>query len=470
LAAAAALFALADGLTEGLAATAAADGGGVGVLGRSRPPVGRGHRGFRTRRRKALRQPSPSIAGGGVGTRSSLEPIGFALNTDYQKFWDEYSKYPRMESWEAARESMLRVSDGTKASIVAMEDKLMLHRLVDGLDASVCPGVERIKQVPIRAWVQWHGSDVTVAAVDLEHAPENLWFKPTHLSNSDGGSPWSKSEYGNRHQFMDFVKTSCEWFKDKGQSTGRISEAGQRVAPGCVVQDMYPKARDRNNDVWPSYSPLELRVQVNWGRGHMVALTSGGHVFIGFNRQRPVQGGAAEWSHFALGFDSSSQKPYPAAHVDEVVNYLRQFLDTVVLQAECLATALGVPWARIDFFVPPPGSTWPVVFNELEVVSGVQWTLEKPMLPAGFKLPTGFEHLEHDDYRHARQQMEWMREAQDAGRKAWEAAGSQVKTAKEVLERFGCQGGEQGYAALRCRGGDLGSGASTAWFPPVGGA
>merc|ERR1719499_53099 len=90
-------------------------------------------------------------------------------------------------------------------------------------------------------------------------------------------------------------------------------------------------------------------------------------MLVGFEPARDAEGGIRNWT-------SSTHHSWPAAAVAIMTAKLRRFLDIVAPQAQCLAKALGVPWARIDFFVPPPGCNWPVVFNELEFWSTLDWT------------------------------------------------------------------------------------------------
>jgi len=442
--------------------------------------------------------------GAADGADAESRKLGtFSLNADFRDLMTTFEKERRgdYEAYFFLRKAMGLIATADKVSILAFEDKLLLHMMVEHLaqkmaDGGVCPNVRGIQQMPVYAWAQdrGHHSFQTAQpahypvwlAVDgggflglypqsksgdheEEDLPRRLVCKATHLANSeslkfydrDATSRLSFYDHCKNH-FHYYVSRNYEWgstavaLSKEGMSDKRsslhVSKAGAHVVPGCVLQAEYATLREREgnetaDEMWNDWlggasRPLELRAQVVWGRVHIVGLFNHGKLFVGFKR---VVGPKRWYQTFA--------KTWPEAAVASVTGHLGKYVDIVSDQAECLARGLGVPWARIDFFVPPPGEHWPVVFNELEVMSGVSW-------------------VDPDDSVEYALEEEELVKAWDAGERAWNNTGNPVTPQEEILERFGCKAGayqdlgdQRRRALIECGGRDLGTeGTSTRWF------
>uniref|UniRef100_A0A7S2Q4E8 Uncharacterized protein n=1 Tax=Zooxanthella nutricula TaxID=1333877 RepID=A0A7S2Q4E8_9DINO len=396
---------------------------------------------------------------------------------------------------DVLQDGLFAAAKGDTVSIPALEDKLMVHEIVDGFDVEAnCPGVGPILQLPVLQWQQ-ELSNGTTAQGRLAHSPDRLQFgaivKPTHLAHGTGFS-----RIVDLDGQPDVVRQKLE--QAVHAEDPNLNQAAQLVRKGAIIQPAYPSIDDVHGPPEPgtrpdwTKAPLELRVQVAWGRVFMAAShpSPGSWNILNFIPQRDEAGEVASWSAHAIPVSDDARETFQQMGTDpemrmlrretvafyqerhDLAEYLLPFLSKVAPQAECLAKAFAVPWARFDFFVPPPGvnsSEWPVVLNEVEYKSGVQWQ-DYTGKGAIRKLGTPGDELAN--YRNAYKLGVYMGSRAAAGvlAEGWRAREQPNATAKggeDVFKALGCEfgaGEPASYATMRCSADAASGRRSTGWF------
>jgi len=316
--------------------------------------------------------------GGGREDCLSFEECAYSFVVNQDLVLAPHGPVPR-QAFRSIRKLVDTASTPSKMSAMVLEDKLLMHTVVDRV-AESCGG---IKQLPLLHWEQntLEGKTRETGGnlKDVKRllaAGFGVFVKPSHGANNEGNAKVTpdKKEY--------FEKAMSKALSARYEGG---SSAVARVLPGAIAQPLYlaPGVEFWNEKNHLGNFPLELKVQVMWGKAFLASTYHGAldnseaDLFF----ERPSLS-SNEWR--AAPF-SPAEAPPDARYGNggKVSLYLEQFLPKVASQAECLAGRLGAPWLRVDFFVPPPGAEGvPVVLNEIEYNSGVRWRrLQMPIEP-----------------------------------------------------------------------------------------
>uniref|UniRef100_A0A7S2Q5F4 ATP-grasp domain-containing protein n=1 Tax=Zooxanthella nutricula TaxID=1333877 RepID=A0A7S2Q5F4_9DINO len=320
------------------------------------------------------------------------------------------------------------LSPARKAYLSAMEDKALMHDAIARI-----PGIQQMPNL----FVYQEGDELAQETLDALAAKlRGLPFviKPTHLSDSAG----FKAFPGGHAIAADQLKAALLG----AAKTPRFDEVGRReasavepphvgaeevVRPGAVLQPEYPPMDfDHSQEliryrktkvntlhlrkVWLT-APIELRVQVVWGRAYIVLYRTAGEGAadnaVAVTPQRGSGGTLREavtWpcQPRVLMRDDFHREIYQVGKgledamggwatsaimdkqdVQSLCDGIRPHLRLVVTQAEEVARQLEAPWLRVDFFVPPPklDKRWPVVLNEVEYNQGLTFFKYRPQDP-----------------------------------------------------------------------------------------
>ena len=254
--------------------------------------------------------------------------------------------------------AMKRESQG-KPTIQALADKLLLSRLLDNLDVPQMPlllGVREPSEVPreLERFLQdrLSSGDASGEAV----------LKPTHLSNGEGVLTLRVIKPEELEGTKQCLEKALRQHMSK-KASKMESEALQSLMPGYIAQPKY-------QSVVGFKAPLELRVLSLWGRVRM------GTWWWGSNApQRNLWICRRPRSKDELSDDDRWEAVHE--HVgrnqgfDRAVQLFLQHMPSMALVAEHVATAVGAPLLRCDFFLG--SSSWGVRLNEVAYGSGIEY-------------------------------------------------------------------------------------------------
>jgi hypothetical protein len=197
----------------------------------------------------------------------------------------------------------------------------------------------------------------------IHEGTEDLIVKPTHLSNAEGVTTISGVKADEKPKSVEFLESHLETYMNK-KAQEFESEALQSLRPGFVVQPKY-----KSNVGF--HIPLELRIVTLWGKARM-GIWWWGVPYSGtpFQRntwivRRPTQKGELgdddQW-------DVAHEHPGNNPGFSKALELFLKFMPQMAKTAEQLATAVGAPFLRTDFFVGDP--KWGVRLNEVAYGSG----------------------------------------------------------------------------------------------------
>lgn len=295
----------------------------------------------------------------------------FEMNADF------HVDLPHGElDFNALMGKMKLASEG-KPTIQALGDKILLSRMLDNLG---------VPQMPVLLEVQTG----TAIHQQVERFVEEratckdackLFVKPSHLSNANGvmclGSTGSsdgdaRSGYkpiGNDEKTREIQRLTAHITKYMGERAAKNeSLALQSLKPGFLIQ---PKYESVIGFQWP----LELRVLTIWGKARM------GIWWWGYNGQPDVKSNRNTWfvripaTKGELRGDDRWDTVHSHAGMnpgfDSAIKLLGRHMPSMAAMAEYVATMVGAPFLRVDFFVGSP--RWGVRLNEVAYGSGIEF-------------------------------------------------------------------------------------------------
>mmetsp|Transcript_62749 Transcript_62749/g.99120 ORF Transcript_62749/g.99120 Transcript_62749/m.99120 type:complete len:1087 (-) Transcript_62749:8-3268(-) len=296
------------------------------------------------------RQTSPKQELPGPDARTWLEEAHvFELNADFQISVEPNDQQASLEELVCT----IRCDSVNKLTPQALSDKLVRHRIVSNLG---------IPQMPVHYLVQ--GNSVEKAEVEnfvLTHlcGPQShpVAIKPTHLRNGvgvifvgrvapeDGPQPTVNYLVHHMNKYLAQRPESCEHCED------------DLLKPGFMAQEKYEAFLGFDR-------PLELRVFVLWGRCRLASwwshgANSGDQPIVTLARNlvhNSRSGSTDEWSvlHSRAGSDPMYYK---------ALEVLQCEVQTIAATAESLATEVGSPFLRADFFVG--SERWGIRLNDV---------------------------------------------------------------------------------------------------------
>jgi hypothetical protein len=261
-----------------------------------------------------------------------------------------------------------------KKTIQALADKLMLHRLLENMDVPQMPALLSIDgvvdQAVIQRFIQGHFNGSESAS--------DVVIKPTHLSNGTGVLVVSQPKPEEVDSTTHYLTAHIQQFMNQ-KAGPHESVALRSLKPGFIVQPKYQSAVCFK-------MPLELRCIVLWGRARLAVWwwgrgSSPGEFphrnswLVRCPSKQPVAGENAGTEVAALTDQDSWQ--FIHEHTgsnpgfDKALEYFRKYINGIAACAEALATAVGAPFLRADFFVG--SSKWGVRLNEVAYGCGVDY-------------------------------------------------------------------------------------------------
>lgn len=254
---------------------------------------------------------------------------------------------------------VMKVNSGGKGTIQALGDKIVLSKLLENLG---------IPQMPVLfstySKVEQQEVDSLVASWKTEE-DFDVVIKPTHLSSAAGAIFMCKSKWEKDGWNAQKLKEHMETYLQKKASESE-SEALKSLVPGFVVQPRYRSSVGFN-------FPLELRVVTLWGKARVGIWWWGRH--------SDPKGRRSTWfvRKPAKAGELSENDDWEVIHehrggnrgFEVSLKLFKEAMPVMCTAAEAIATAVGAPFLRSDFFVGD--SRWGVRLNEVAYGSGVDY-------------------------------------------------------------------------------------------------
>eukprot|EP00927_Polykrikos_kofoidii_P066256 TRINITY_DN61888_c0_g1_i1.p1 TRINITY_DN61888_c0_g1~~TRINITY_DN61888_c0_g1_i1.p1 ORF type:complete len:1589 (+),score=254.33 TRINITY_DN61888_c0_g1_i1:156-4922(+) len=249
-----------------------------------------------------------------------------------------------------------------KRTIQALADKLMLHKIINNLGIPQMPAL-----LAVEGSVTVQDVEKLVNSFLNGQTAADVILKPTHLSNGTGVVTISSPKPSERKATVDYLLMHVQKFLAQ-QADIKESVALRSLRPGFVAQPKY-------KSVIAFKLPLELRVLVLWGRARL-ALWWWGRGVSESNRnawfvRRPSK------LDGVLNLETDTWEPIHEHAVGtnngffKAIDLFRRHVREMAAAAEALATAVGAPFLRADFFVG--SSEWGTRLNEVAYGCGADY-------------------------------------------------------------------------------------------------
>mmetsp|Transcript_17128 Transcript_17128/g.30662 ORF Transcript_17128/g.30662 Transcript_17128/m.30662 type:complete len:941 (-) Transcript_17128:244-3066(-) len=265
----------------------------------------------------------------------------------------------------------MKAESGGKLTIQALSDKIFLSRMLDNMGMPQMPLLLELRDpacIPEEV-SRFVGNCCSGTHPGLDGEPgshQEFIVKPCHLSNGEGVCSIQHVTEARKEETTKFLEDHLKKFMDRSAQEFE-SQALQSLRAGFIVQPKYRSCVD-----FPM--PLELRVVTMWGKARMGVWWWGPPGMPNSAAQRN------SWfvRRPATRGELSDQDRWEVVHEHHGVNPgfetgLRHFLrhmPKMAATAEHLATVVGAPFLRVDFFVGSP--QWGVRLNEVAYGSGTQ--------------------------------------------------------------------------------------------------
>lgn len=245
-----------------------------------------------------------------------------------------------------------------KLTIQALSDKIILSRMLDNMSMPQMPMLLAIRDAELIS------EEVRRFVKDCIHEDtQDLIVKPTHLSNAEGVTTIAGKKADEKPQTVEFLESHLQTYMNK-KAQEFESEALQSLKPGFVVQPKYKSSVG-------FHIPLELRIVTLWGKARM-GIWWWGVPYTGTPFQRNTWVVRSPTRSGELSDDDqwevAHQHPGNNTGFSKALELFLKHMPQMAKAAEELATAVGAPFLRTDFFVGDP--KWGVRLNEVAYGSG----------------------------------------------------------------------------------------------------
>jgi len=258
---------------------------------------------------------------------------------------------------------VMKAESACKRTIQALADKLMLSQILINVKVPNLPTLFAVREKASR-------QEITDFFDEQISDPDSgdIIVKPTHLSSGSGVCCISKMLPEQRDEVVEWLLQHMDEFL-KMRAAIHESLALQSLRPGFVVQPRY-----RSTVAFKS--PLELRVLALWGKVRMGIWWWGRDA----SKEEFPQRNAWLVRHPVSDQDElSDADEWKVIHghsgknagFDKAIELFRLHMPTMVTYCEKLATAVGAPFLRADFFVGSP--KWGVRLNEVAYGCGCDY-------------------------------------------------------------------------------------------------
>lgn len=290
----------------------------------------------------------------------------FEMNTDFH-----VDLPPGELDFNTLMGKMKLESEG-KPTIQALGDKILLSRMLANLGV---PQMPVLLEVQADADIQQQVEQFVEERADSQDACK-LFVKPSHLSNANGvlrlGATGSSEGYrptSSEEKTKEVQRLTAHITKYMGERAAKNeSLALQSLKPGILIQPQY-------ESVIGFQWPLELRVVTIWGKARM------GIWWWGYQGQPDVKSNRNTWfmripaTRGKLRDDDRWDTVH--SHVgtnpgfESAIKLLGRHMPAMAAMAEYVATMVGAPFLRVDFFVGSP--RWGVRLNEVAYGSTIEF-------------------------------------------------------------------------------------------------
>jgi len=271
--------------------------------------------------------------------------------------------------------NVMKAHSGGKGTIQALGDKIILSQLLENLGVPQMP-------VLFSAYTTVNKKEVEklVSKWERGNRPEqyDVVIKPTHLSSGMGAVIMSKAKWDKEQWSAAKLTEHMETFLKK-KAADSESEALKSLVPGFIVQPRYRSSVGFN-------FPLELRVVTCWGKARVGIWWWGrvadpkGRRTTWLVRVPKVPGKLSDDD----GWEVIHEHPGKNRGFEVSLKLFKEAMPAMSAAAESIATAVGAPFMRSDFFVG--SQEWGVRLNEVAYGSGVDY---KRRLVGGASKQTG---------------------------------------------------------------------------------
>jgi len=256
---------------------------------------------------------------------------------------------------------IMKQASAGKRTIQALSDKIMLHRMLDNLDVPQLPMLLAIDSRTSR-----HEIEAQVRSL-VDSQSCDVVLKPTHLSSGQGVLILTKCQPDQRENTIQTLLQHVETFMAQ-RAAPHESLALQMLSPGILAQPKY-------QSVVGFKTPLELRIVVLWGKvrlglwwwGRTPGATGEEPQRNAWIIRRPVSRGVLGGDEWEVLHNHQGNNP----GFDSALDLFERHMPAMAATAEIIASAVGAPFLRVDFFVGSP--EWGVRLNEVAYGCGVDY-------------------------------------------------------------------------------------------------
>jgi len=265
--------------------------------------------------------------------------------------------------------NVMKANSGGKGTIQALGDKIILSKLLENLGVPQMPVLLSTYTKVNKAEV---GKLVETWTQSSDPDAYDVVVKPTHLSSATGAVIMSKPKWEKEQWSAQKLIEHMETFLEK-KAADSESEALKSLVPGFVIQPRYRSSVGFN-------FPLELRVVTIWGKARVGIWWWGrvadpkGKRTTWLVRVPRISGQLSDDDGWEVIHEHGGQN----RGFEVSLKLFREAMPAMSAAAENIATAVGAPFLRSDFFVG--SEEWGVRLNEVAYGSGVDY---KRRLPGG---------------------------------------------------------------------------------------
>jgi hypothetical protein len=284
----------------------------------------------------------------------------FHLNTDFEVAIEGKLDFVNLMA-------LMKKESAAKWTIQTMADKLLLNGLLENLGLPHMPMIFASRSLSkLRERLEVLVDKLIIATAKKQ--PYDIIVKPTHLSSAQGVMSFNKVHAPHREETIRQLEKHMRKFIET-QANKQESLALQSLKPGFIGQPKY-------KSVVGFKAPLELKVCALWGKARsgvwwwgtrMAGPAQVPHRNVWVVRDPVVPGELSDDD----GWEVLHNHPGGNAGFENAVKLFKRYMPQMAALTETLATALGTPFLRADFFVG--SSKWGIRLNEVAYGCGLEY-------------------------------------------------------------------------------------------------
>lgn len=263
--------------------------------------------------------------------------------------------------------ALMKQESAGKWTIQTMADKLLLNGLLENLGLPHMPMIFASRSLAkLRERLEVLVDKLIIATAKKQ--PYDIIVKPTHLSSAQGVMSFNKVHAPHREDTIRQLEKHMRKFIETSAHK-QESMALQSLKPGFIGQPKY-------KSVVGFKAPLELKVCCLFGKARSGVWWWGTrnagpaqvpHRNVWIVRDPLVPGELSDND----GWEILHNHPGGNAGFDAAIKLFKRHMPDIAQLTETLATALGTPFLRADFFVGSP--KWGVRLNEVAYGCGLEY-------------------------------------------------------------------------------------------------